>query len=724
MDVAAAALQRVGAMFQPLRSPDDVAAFLGAEAAIPEGTPRRASMMAEYLLVAGITIAGGAWAIERLTERLGTGPHWSSLVSRLRRFTPAKGNPIVLVSPAMHCASCTSRGSLVVDERPSRPTVFTGAGTRPGLLFSKECSKCGARHSFSFATGGHIAQHLVRPLPSCLDAEYFQTYTVIYARFDLLHRFKTQATHSHTAFETFCAEYYTLTGDTMQRSTFAANYLVFALLFMLHELKYSGAIDLDVRYTSSNFIRGESPLNRTLRKFYTLLSKLFVVAYGNHHANVCRLPTTCICYILDGHMKCRRPTCDNTTAREVMLPELGTMVLGCNHTPVPGSRFCYDCREAVATSLGIPCQICDDDHKAADDAPASSVASCSEMTAADSSTTGSSNIHGMDSLEDVHDGEPVEGDTAVANDEWLVECLQEERSALKRNEGTTNRTKRVKECMRARHKEYLVKFVGYDDPIWVCQCDIGAAVLARGVKASEADTSIRDAERNEETAEWKARHTSGIVGPPSTRTRHAGERAASMLQGDSGDFQTDGQEEDPADPCLNNLKENQYAGKIRRTTAGVLALVSSCGLFLAVDEIVGSESLKQVHAFLYAVFCLHGVSPPRVLGYDDACHLLRWWQLREAQSKFIQWLLSFKLMKVVVDRFHFRNHVGKFCKAWNDPAKCLELVGTQTEAAEQSFAWLARSKHTLRYMSEGRFQFMVLHLMHERNKWLIARGVR
>ena len=156
---------------------------------------------------------------------------------------------------------------------------------------------------------------------------------------------------------------------------------------------------------------------------------------------------------------------------------------------------------------------------------------------------------------------------------------------------------------------------------------------------------------------------------------------------------------------------------------GSVALVSACGLFLAVDELIGSESLKQVHAFLYAVFYIHGVPPPRVLAYDDACHLLRWWQLREKRSKFIAWLLSFLMVQLVVDRFHFKNHVGKSCKQWVDPAKCAILKGTQTEAAEQSFAWLARSKHTLRYMSEGTFQFMVLHLMHERNKWLIARGV-
>ena len=41
------------------------------------------------------------------------------------------------------------------------------------------------------------------------------------------------------------------------------------------------------------------------------------------------------------------------------------------------------------------------------------------------------------------------------------------------------------------------------------------------------------------------------------------------------------------------LKEFQYAEK-KQTTAGVLALVSSCGLFLKIDEIFGSQSMSQV----------------------------------------------------------------------------------------------------------------------------------
>ena len=86
--------------------------------------------------------------------------------------------------------------------------------------------------------------------------------------------------------------------------------------------------------------------------------------------------------------------------------------------------------------------------------------------------------------------------------------------------------------------------------------------------------------------------------------------------------------------------------------------------------------------------------------------------------------MTIRKVMLVVDRFHFRNHVGKFCKDWVDPSKCAQLGSlTSTEAGEQSFSWLARSKFTLRNMNEGRFQFMTLHLLHERNKWLVKQPV-
>ena len=307
-----------------------------------------------------------------------------------------------------------------------------------------------------------------------------------------------------------------------------------------------------------------------------------------------------------------------------------------------------------------------------------------------------------------------------------MECLLAKRAALRRNEAETYRSSRVKVCMSRKHVEYLVKFVDYADPCWVCECDIGESALLKGLKADqEVATSApavqAAAERRADTLEWRLHHQARPADslPPSARTRHAGQQAADLQSKESGDFKDGG--EWAREVGCNNLKESQYELKNERT-AGILALVSSCGLFVAVDELIGAESLTQVHLFLFAVFFIAKVPPPKVLAYDDACHLLKFWQLREAKSAFVQWLFHHQKMQLVVDRFHFRNHDAPFCRKWVDPSKCNALHhNTQTEAAEQSFSWLARSKHMFCSMNEGAFQFMMIHLLSMRNSTLVGK---
>ena len=82
-----------------------------------------------------------------------------------------------------------------------------------------------------------------------------------------------------------------------------------------------------------------------------------------------------------------------------------------------------------------------------------------------------------------------------------------------------------------------------------------------------------------------------------------------------------------------------------------------------------------------------------------------------------------KRIVIVCDRFHFRNHIAAWCKANVNPFNC-KVPGFEkanTEAAEQAFAWLARSKHLFRRMNEARFFFYLLHMMHLRNVWLCRR---
>ena len=198
-----------------------------------------------------------------------------------------------------------------------------------------------------------------------------------------------------------------------------------------------------------------------------------------------------------------------------------------------------------------------------------------------------------------------------------------------KTQGETHRTQGVKKCVRSHHKQYLVKFVEYATPEWVCLCDIGEEALEDGVEESAAalpaasNSKTATAERAQDTSTWKGKHSGQTDGndPPSVRTRHAGKRAAELGNAAVGDFQSS--DNDHNIEC-KTLKEDQYAGEIKNTTAGVFAVVSSCGLFLAVDELHGSESLTQVHLILFALFMIHQITPPDVIAYDDACHMVSW----------------------------------------------------------------------------------------------------
>ena len=733
MEAAKRVLMAFGAVFSPLPNADLVGDFIDLEAAFPDNMPQRVQFMHEELVNRGMDPAGGSWAIDGLVKRLANWPRFRRIVLRLRKLVPESEQPLVLVSPAERCESC-QHASLEIDQKKrcvSSPTVYTSEGCRTGMVFHKCCRRCGALHGLSFATGGHIPEHHMRAIKGCHRAGYFQlnARSTAYSVKDVLRRFTTQAVHSHTAFETFCSEYYDFTGDKMGRHSFSTCYVMFALIMMLDEYEYKEPIDLQAsRHGGAYRESGETEVERTIKSFIPLLSRGFTSKWAGQHATFCRQPGLCNCWIFDGHMKCRRVTCDNNKAREIVVPEVGTMVLGCSRTPLKDSRFCFHCRAGAARLNPQQCEPCDSEpaakamragtSEAETDAPEAGAGHSADDSVAHFDEEADDTEHVPDERTELS---PVEQST------YLVEKLIESRPARKKNEDTTYRTKRVKECMTKNHKEYLVKFVDYEEECWVCQCDIGRDALAAGCSERRpADSEqLRKEERERDSAQWRAKHievaAACVEGPPSARTRHAGERAADMQDANQGELRPTLQ--DDTVEC-NNLKEDQYAGMIKRTTAGVLALVSSCGLFLAVDELIGSESLKQVLTFLYAVFCIHGITPPKVLAYDDACHLLRWWQLRSYMSKFIRWLLDEKKVQLVVDRFHFKNHVGIFCKKWVDPEKCSALgPKTQTEAAEQSFSWLARSKHTLRHMNEGKFQFMVLHLMEQRNQWLVKRGV-
>eukprot|EP00877_Chromochloris_zofingiensis_P007267 jgi/Chrzof1/2794/UNPLg00708.t1 len=93
------------------------------------------------------------------------------------------------------------------------------------------------------------------------------------------------------------------------------------------------------------------------------------------------------------------------------------------------------------------------------------------------------------------------------------------------------------------------------------------------------------------------------------------------------------------------------------------------------------------------------------VGFDDMCHLMRWAELHKDQHPKI--LEFVQTIRKVVDKFHFRNHVGRYCKKYANPHRWPELKHVNMSVAEQYFKRMARFKVSLRYMNKERFGFML-----------------
>lgn len=78
------------------------------------------------------------------------------------------------------------------------------------------------------------------------------------------------------------------------------------------------------------------------------------------------------------------------------------------------------------------------------------------------------------------------------------------------------------------------------------------------------------------------------------------------------------------DLCTQQLKCDTRKDKVLKnmTTAGVLAVVWSCGIVIHIAELYGSESTSQVYIQLMRLWEKLAYVP-QFFFYDDACHLVR-----------------------------------------------------------------------------------------------------
>ena len=220
-----------------------------------------------------------------------------------------------------------------------------------GELFWKRCERCDARHYLSYAVSGyHIPSGQVLPYPGWESAEWTHVTEHTVWQTTLLTRYRQQLLHSHTAADAYMREYtgiYSAEISPTTRKYLSHVWLSWELVAWLQELG-EAATPIEI-----GSIAG---LDATLLRLTPRLLDLFTRFWGVGHKQLCpQGAETCVCYILDGHMKCRRLVCANKHARLVDQGTLGTAVLGCTHTPLRTRRervgFPSRARQRVSRSV-------------------------------------------------------------------------------------------------------------------------------------------------------------------------------------------------------------------------------------------------------------------------------------------------------------------------------------------------------------------------------------
>ena len=157
----------------------------------------------------------------------------------------------------------------MVSDEPVRPTVYCTHGRFDGLLYCKRCPTCRAKHNLSYEEWTTFADEppqLVVPLRYALSHAWL-AWTLLRWRDELQLPKEPLSFASPTHLDETLLDY------TMRRDPKTGRF---------------DADSLIVRFTDK---------------------------WGREHELVCLEPKdggrTCLCYLIDGHMKCRRLICEN-----------------------------------------------------------------------------------------------------------------------------------------------------------------------------------------------------------------------------------------------------------------------------------------------------------------------------------------------------------------------------------------------------------------------------
>jgi hypothetical protein len=176
--------------------------------------------------------------------------------------------------------------------------------------------------------------------------------------------------------------------------------------------------------------------------------------------------------------------------------------------------------------------------------------------------------------------------------------------------------------------------------------------------------------------------------------------------------------------CKMRVQPQELTGRFCRRTGGALfCFCINCGMMLTPMELAGAESVTSVALYLTLLLgdlsFLDGRTNGRFcICYDDACHLLRFMQLRKDTHPLYKILCERLKAVLVVDLFHWGNHRGRWCAENVNPYKVPEVSAlgeenqgrANTSVAEQRFKYIARHRLYMNAMNGVHFNAMLQYL--------------
>jgi hypothetical protein len=141
--------------------------------------------------------------------------------------------------------------------------------------------------------------------------------------------------------------------------------------------------------------------------------------------------------------------------------------------------------------------------------------------------------------------------------------------------------------------------------------------------------------------------------------------------------------------------------RVKRHTLGLFVGASPCGVVRICEELYGSEAISQVYGIICEYLSNLSEKHLKALVYDDVCHLAAFakTQVRVHNTEITTF---FSKLKFSIDRFHFKNHIDKYCHDNYNPKNVEELKNVNSEVCEQLFTTINKFKNC-RSMNQAHF---------------------